>query len=149
MAVLVNNAGYAEYGSIEEVAPERVRLQFETNVFGLARMCQLVLPGMRAAGAGRIVNMSSMGGRIVFPLGGYYHASKYAVEAITDALRFEAAPFGILATLVEPGLIRTGFVSTAGETLSAATPSSSRTTGSARAGQQDGQRLRLGAGYRA
>lgn len=125
VAALVNNAGYGEYGAVEEVPPERIQVQFETNVFGLARLCQLVLPGMRAAGAGRIVNMSSMGGRIVFPLGGYYHATKHAVEAITDALRFEVAPFGIFATLIEPGLIRTGFGSTVGETLAASTASSS------------------------
>jgi short-subunit dehydrogenase len=94
-----------------------VRGQFETNVFGLARLTQLVLPAMRAAGRGRIVNVSSMGGRLVFPVGGYYHASKYAVEAITDALRFEAAPFGIAVTLVEPGLISSGFEEVATRTL--------------------------------
>jgi len=115
--VLVNNAGYGEYGTIEETDLDRVRAQFETNVFGLARMVQLVLPAMRAAGSGRIVNVSSMGGRLVFPAGGYYHASKYAVEAITDALRFEVAPFGVRVSLVEPGLIRTAFGATAGRTL--------------------------------
>jgi short-subunit dehydrogenase len=115
--VLVNNAGYGEYGTVEETDLGRVRGQFETNVFGLARLCQLVLPGMREAGHGRVVNVSSMGGRIVFPAGGYYHASKYAVEAISDALRYEAAPFGIRVTIVEPGLIRTGFGRTASETL--------------------------------
>ena len=92
VGVLVNNAGYGEYGTIEETDLNGVRRQFETNVFGPARMTQLVLPGMRNAGAGRIINVGSMGGRIVFPVGGYYHASKYAVEAITDALRFEVAP---------------------------------------------------------
>jgi NAD(P)-dependent dehydrogenase (short-subunit alcohol dehydrogenase family) len=115
--VLVNNAGYGEYGTIEETSMDRVSAQFKTNVFGLARMIQLVLPGMRAAGRGRIVNVGSMGGRIVFPAGGYYHASKYAVEAITDALRFEVAPFGIAVSLIEPGLIRTGFGATADRTL--------------------------------
>lgn len=117
VGVLVNNAGYGEYGTIEETDLDRVRRQFETNVFGLARMTQLVLPGMRAAGRGRIVNVGSMGGRLVFPAGGYYHASKYAVEALTDALRFEAAPFGIKVSLIEPGLIRTGFGDTAAHTL--------------------------------
>ena len=116
--VLVNNAGYGEYGTVEETDLGRVRAQFETNVFGLARLCQLVLPGMREAGHGRIVNVSSMGGRIVFPVGGYYHASKYAVEAISDALRYEAAPFGIRVSIVEPGVIRTGFGATAAGTLS-------------------------------
>jgi NAD(P)-dependent dehydrogenase (short-subunit alcohol dehydrogenase family) len=120
---LVNNAGYGQYGTIEETDLGAVRRQFETNVFGLARMTQLVLPGMRTAGRGRIVNVGSMGGRLVFPVGGYYHASKYAVEAFTDALRFEVAPFGIRVSLVEPGLIRTGFGDTAAHTLAgSATP---------------------------
>ncbi|MFC7545730.1 oxidoreductase [Plantactinospora sp. GCM10030261] len=117
--VLVNNAGYGEYGPIEEADIDRVRRQFETNVFGLARLTQLVLPGMRRAGRGRIVNISSMGGRLVFPGGGYYHASKYAVEAISDALRQEVRPFGIEVSIVEPGLIRTGFGAVAGESLGA------------------------------
>ncbi|MER7460689.1 oxidoreductase [Micromonospora sp. NPDC126480] len=115
--VLVNNAGYGEYGPIEETPMDRVRAQFETNVFGLSRLTQLVLPGMRRAGRGRIVNVSSMGGRIVFPGGGYYHASKYAVEAISDALRQEVRPFGIDVAIVEPGLIRTGFGAVAAESL--------------------------------
>lgn len=119
VGVLVNNAGYGEYGTIEETGMDAVRRQFETNVFGFSRMIQLVLPGMRAAGSGRIVNIGSMGGRVTFPVGGYYHASKYAVEAITDALRFEAAPFGIRATVIEPGLIRTGFGATAARTMAA------------------------------
>ena len=93
--MLVNNAGYSQSGAVETVPMDAVRRQFETNVFGLARMCQLVLPGMRAQGAGKIVNLSSMGGRFTFPGGGYYHASKYAVEAISDALRFEVQGFGI------------------------------------------------------
>jgi NAD(P)-dependent dehydrogenase (short-subunit alcohol dehydrogenase family) len=117
VGALVNNAGYGEYGTIEETDLGRVRREFETNVFGLARMTQLVLPAMRTAGRGRIVNVGSMGGRLVFPAGGYYHASKYAVEAITDALRFEVEPFGIKAVLVEPGIIRTGFGETAASTL--------------------------------
>ena len=83
---------------------------FETNVFGLARMCQLVLPGMRRAGRGRIVNIGSMGGRFTFPLGGYYHATKYAVEALTDALRMEVKAFGVDVALVEPGVTRSSFV---------------------------------------
>jgi NAD(P)-dependent dehydrogenase (short-subunit alcohol dehydrogenase family) len=117
VGVLVNNAGFGEYGTIEEADLDRVRRQFETNVFGLARLVQLVLPGMRKAGRGRVINVSSMGGRVVFPAGGYYHASKYAVEALSDALRFEVAPFGIQVSLVEPGLIRTGFRDTAQETF--------------------------------
>ena len=109
VGTLVNNAGYGVYGPVEEVAMDDVRREFETNVFGLGRLTQLVLPGMRAAGRGRIVNMSSMGGRLVYPTGGWYHASKYAVEALSDALRVEVAPFGISVVLVEPGLIRTEF----------------------------------------
>ncbi|MGW1617183.1 oxidoreductase [Streptomyces sp. NPDC002285] len=117
VGVLVNNAGYGAYGTVEEADLDAVRRQFETNVFGLARMTQLVLPGMRASGHGRIVNVGSMGGRLVFPVGGYYHASKYAVEALTDALRFEAALFGVKVSLIEPGLIRTRFGDTAAHTL--------------------------------
>ena len=92
---------------------EKVRRQFETNVFGLARMCQLVLPGMRRQGYGRIVNVSSMGGRLTFPGAGYYHASKHAVEALSDALRFEVEGFGVRVSVIEPGLIKTGFADTA------------------------------------
>jgi NAD(P)-dependent dehydrogenase (short-subunit alcohol dehydrogenase family) len=106
---LVNNAGWSQNGAVETVPIERVRRQFETNVFGLVRMTQLVLPGMRRAGEGRIVNVSSMGGKIVFPGGGYYHATKHAVEAISDALRFEVAAFGIQVVVIEPGLIKTQF----------------------------------------
>ena len=109
VGVLVNNAGYSQSGAVETVSMDAVRRQFETNVYGLARMCQLVLPAMRAQGAGKIVNLSSMGGRFTFPGGGYYHASKYAVEAISDALRFEVQEFGIRVIVVEPGLIRTQF----------------------------------------
>jgi NAD(P)-dependent dehydrogenase (short-subunit alcohol dehydrogenase family) len=109
VGVLVNNAGYSQSGAVETVPMDAVRRQFETNVFGLARMCQLVLPGMRAQGAGKIVNLSSMGGRFTFPGGGYYHASKYSVEAISDALRFEVQGFGIRVVVIEPGLIRTQF----------------------------------------
>jgi NAD(P)-dependent dehydrogenase (short-subunit alcohol dehydrogenase family) len=113
VGVLVNNAGYSQSGAVEEVPMEKVRRQFETNVFGLVRMCQLVLPGMRRQGWGRIVNISSMGGRLTFPGGAYYHATKYAVEAISDALRFEVAGFGVEVTVVEPGLIRTHFADAA------------------------------------
>ena len=112
VGTLVNNAGYGEYGAVEEVAMDKVRAMFETNVFGLARMCQLVLPGMRAAGRGRIVNLSSMGGRMTFPLGGYYHATKYAVEALSDALRVEVKPFGVQVVVIEPGVTRSGFEET-------------------------------------
>ncbi len=110
---LVNNAGYSQSGAIETVAMDDLRRQFETNVFGLMRMCQLVLPGMRERGRGRIVNISSMGANFTFPGGGVYHATKYAVEAISDALRFEVKGFGVDVVIVQPGLIRTEFSSTA------------------------------------
>jgi NAD(P)-dependent dehydrogenase (short-subunit alcohol dehydrogenase family) len=110
---LVNNAGYSQSGALETLPLERLRTQFETNVFGLVRMCQLVLPGMRRAGRGRIVNISSMGGRLTFPGGGAYHATKHAVEALSDALRFEVAGFGVGVVVIEPGLIRTRFGETA------------------------------------
>ena len=113
VGVLVNNAGYSQSGAVEAVPMEKVRRQFETNVFGLARMCQLVLPGMRRQGYGRIVNVSSMGGKLTFPGAGYYHASKHAVEALSDALRFEVAGFGVKVSVIEPGLIKTGFAEAA------------------------------------
>jgi NAD(P)-dependent dehydrogenase (short-subunit alcohol dehydrogenase family) len=113
VGVLVNNAGYSQSGAIETVAIDDVRRQFETNVFGLIRMSQLVLPGMRAQGWGRIVNISSMGANFTFPGGGVYHATKYAVEAISDALRFEVKGFGVAVTVIQPGLIRTNFGETA------------------------------------
>jgi len=109
IGALVNNAGYSQSGAVETIPMESVRRQFETNVFGLMRMCQLVLPGMRRAGSGRIVNISSMGGKLVFPGGGVYHATKHAVEALSDALRFEVASFGIDVVIIEPGLITTNF----------------------------------------
>jgi NAD(P)-dependent dehydrogenase (short-subunit alcohol dehydrogenase family) len=113
VGVLINNAGYSQSGAVESVPLDQVRRQFETNVFGLIRMCQLVLPGMRAQRWGRIVNLSSMGGRLTFPGGGLYHASKYSVEAISDALRFEVRGFGVEVIVIEPGLIVTSFGQTA------------------------------------
>jgi NAD(P)-dependent dehydrogenase (short-subunit alcohol dehydrogenase family) len=103
---------------------EQWRRQLETNVYGLVRMCQLVLPGMREQGWGRIVNLSSMGGRMTFPGGGAYHASKYAVEALSDALRFEVDGFGVKVVLIEPGLIKTRFGDTAVNSIHEATPDS-------------------------
>ncbi len=117
VGVLVNNAGYSQSGAVEAVPLERVRAQFETNLFGAIRLAQLVLPGMRAQRWGRIVNVSSMGGRLVFPGGGIYHASKYALEAVSDALRFEVQAFGIGVVVVEPGLIRTRFCDAAVDTM--------------------------------
>jgi NAD(P)-dependent dehydrogenase (short-subunit alcohol dehydrogenase family) len=116
---LVNNAGYSQSGAVESVPLAKTRAQFETNVFGPLRLTQLVLPGMRRRGAGRIVNISSMGGRLVFPGGGVYHASKYAIEALSDALRYELRPFGIRVVLVQPGLIRTRFAATVAARIAA------------------------------
>jgi NAD(P)-dependent dehydrogenase (short-subunit alcohol dehydrogenase family) len=113
IGALVNNAGYSQSGAIETIPMESVRRQFETNVFGLMRMCQLALPGMREAGSGRIVNLSSMGGKLTFPGGGVYHATKHAVEALSDALRFEVQGFGVDVVIIEPGLIITEFGETA------------------------------------
>jgi NAD(P)-dependent dehydrogenase (short-subunit alcohol dehydrogenase family) len=109
IGVLVNNAGYSQSGAVESVNLDDVRRQFETNVFGLIRMCQLALPGMRRQGWGRIVNISSIGGKVTFPGGGIYHGTKHAVEAISDALRFEVRGFGVDVVVIEPGLIRTQF----------------------------------------
>ena len=117
VGVLVNNAGYSQDGAVESVSMEAVQRQFQTNVFGLIRMCQLVLPGMRAQRYGRIVNISSMGANFTFPGAGLYHATKYAVEAISDALRFEVKDFGVGVTVIQPGLIRTNFGEAAANSL--------------------------------
>jgi NAD(P)-dependent dehydrogenase (short-subunit alcohol dehydrogenase family) len=113
VGVLINNAGYSQSGPVEQVGLDAVRRQFETNVFGVVALTQLALPAMRAQHWGKVVNVSSMGGRLTFPGGGYYHASKYALEAISDALRFEVRGFGIDTILIEPGLIVTEFASAA------------------------------------
>jgi len=123
VSVLVNNAGYGLQGPVEEVPMDEVRRQFETNVFGLVRLTQLVLPGMRAQRSGQIVNVSSMGGRMTLPGGGFYHGTKYAVEAISDALRFEVRPFGVSVTLIEPGAVTTAFGDTAVSTIATSVPS--------------------------
>ena len=109
IAALVNNAGYSQSGAVESIPVERVRRQFETNVFGLLELTQRVLPGMRARGFGRVIHIGSMGGKLTFPGGGVYHASKYALEALSDAMRYELQPFGVEVVLIEPGAIRTGF----------------------------------------
>ena len=113
VGVLVNNAGYSQSGALESVPLDEARRQFETNVFGLVRLTQLVLPGMRRQGWGRVVNVSSMGGELTLPGGGWYHASKHAIEALSDALRFEVQSFGIDVVVIQPGLIRTGFAEAA------------------------------------
>lgn len=105
--VLVNNAGYGYFGAVENVTMAEARRQVEVNVFGLARMCQLVMPAMRRQGSGRIVNISSVAGKATFYMGAWYNVTKYSVEALSDALRMEAKPFGIDVVLIEPGPIRT------------------------------------------
>jgi NAD(P)-dependent dehydrogenase (short-subunit alcohol dehydrogenase family) len=105
--VLVNNAGYGSYGAVEDVPLDEARRQFDVNVFGLARLTQLVTPHMRAQGSGRIINISSIGGKFYEPLGAWYHAAKFAVEGFSDSLRIELAPFGIDVVIIEPGPIRT------------------------------------------
>ncbi len=100
--VLVNNAGYGSYGSLEEVELAEGRRQFDVNVFGLARMTQLVIPAMRQARRGRIINVSSIGGKMYEPLGAWYHATKFAVEGLSDSLRIELKPHGIGVSIIEP-----------------------------------------------
>jgi short-subunit dehydrogenase len=120
VGVLINNAGYGLYGPVEQVPMTEIRRQFETNFFGLVRLTQLVLPGMRRRGRGRILNVSSMGGRITLPGGAFYHASKYAVEAFSDALRMEVAQFGIDVVLIEPGPVKTPWNDVAAASLATA-----------------------------
>ena len=107
--VLINNAGYGFFGAVENVPMDDARNQLEVNIFGLARLCQLVLPTMRKQHSGRIVNIASVAGKSVIYYGGWYHVSKYAVEALSDALRIEVQPFGIDVVIVEPGAIKTNW----------------------------------------
>ncbi|MEJ0016437.1 MAG: oxidoreductase [Acetobacteraceae bacterium] len=115
--VLVNNAGYGSYGALEDVPIEEARRQFEVNLFGAARLCQLALPMMRAQRSGRIVNVSSIGGKSGEPFGSWYHATKYALEGLSDSLRMEVIPFGIDVIVVEPGAIATEWGGIAQESL--------------------------------
>lgn len=108
--VLVNNAGYGAFGPLEAFPMENVRRQFDTNVIGLIEVSKAVIPHMRQNKSGTILNISSVGGRIVFPLGALYHGTKFAVEGITDALQYELEPCGIKVKLIEPGAIATDFV---------------------------------------
>ena len=116
--VLINNAGFGLYGPVEDVPLDDARYQFEVNLFGLAHLTQLVLPHMRAQGSGRIVNVSSVGGRVYSPLGAWYHATKHALEGWSDCLRIETAPFNIQVVLIQPGAIKTAFGDVAGAQLS-------------------------------
>ena len=113
VGVLVNNAGINELGPVETLPLDRVQAMFETNLFGLMRMCQLVLPGMRRRGHGRIVNVGSMNGRLTFPGMGSYCATKHAIEATSDALRHEVRPFGVDVSLIQPGMVKTDLGRTA------------------------------------
>lgn len=107
--VLINNAGFGMYGAMEDTSIDDARYQFEVNLFGLARLTQLVLPSMRRKKAGRIINISSMGGKMYTPLGSWYHASKHALEGWSDCLRLELSPFNIDVVIIEPGVIKTEF----------------------------------------
>lgn len=118
--LLVNNAGYGAFGAVETVPMAEARAQFEVNVFGLARMTQLVLPQMREQGRGRIINVSSIAGYVAEPYGAWYHASKHAVEGLSDCLRLELKPFGIDVVLVEPGPVRTEWNAIAAQSLAEA-----------------------------
>jgi NAD(P)-dependent dehydrogenase (short-subunit alcohol dehydrogenase family) len=117
--VLVNNAGYGSYGAVEDVPLDEARRQFEVNIFGLARLVQLVTPHMRKQHSGRIINISSIGGKIYEPLGAWYHATKFAVEGLSDSLRIELRPFGIDVVIIEPGPIRTEWNTIARDNLRA------------------------------
>jgi NAD(P)-dependent dehydrogenase (short-subunit alcohol dehydrogenase family) len=151
VGVLVNNAGYSQSGAVETLSMDQLRAQFETNVFGLVRMCQLALPGMRRQGWGRIVNVSSMGGRLTFPGGGAYHGTKHAVEALSDALRFEVRGFGVDVVVIEPGLIKTSFGETAAGSIGGPATDDpyarfNAEVASATAGVYEGPMARLGGG---
>ncbi|MEU6346405.1 oxidoreductase [Streptomyces sp. NPDC046977] len=115
--VLVNNAGYGSYGALEDVPLDEARHQFEVNVFGALRLTQLALPHMRAQHSGTVVNITSIGGKIHSPLGGWYHGTKFALEALSDCLRLETKPFGIDVVVIEPGGIATEWGSIAADTL--------------------------------
>jgi short-subunit dehydrogenase len=120
VGILINNAGYGEFGSIEETPIDLARREFEVNVFGLARLTQRVIPQMREARAGRIVNVSSLAGEFSSPLGGWYHASKFALEALSDSLRAALHPFGIHVSVVQPGPVRTAWHDEAMQSLESA-----------------------------
>ncbi|MCB9684430.1 MAG: SDR family NAD(P)-dependent oxidoreductase [Alphaproteobacteria bacterium] len=114
---LVNNAGYGSYGALEEVPLDEARRQFEVNVFGVIRLSQLVLPTMRQQRSGTIVNITSMGGRIWMPIGGWYHATKHALEVLSDTMRVEVAPFGVKVVVVQPGAIQSEWSGVAADNL--------------------------------
>ncbi len=115
--ILINNAGFGSSGAVEDVSMEDARYQLEVNVFGAMRLTQLVLPTMRQNNYGKIVNISSIGGKIAFPMAGWYHASKFAIEALSDSLRLEVKSFGIDIIVIEPGGIKSEWADVANQTL--------------------------------
>ncbi len=143
--VLVNNAGIGPLAAIEDSAEELWQRVSATNVFAAAALARLVLPAMRARGEGRIVNVGSMGGEFVTPMGGVYHASKYAVEALSDALRAEARPFGVDVVLVQPGPVRTAMAESAGDVI--VSPGSPYATAAAHVSDSARRALRSGRGF--
>ncbi|MBF9068864.1 oxidoreductase [Streptacidiphilus fuscans] len=144
--VLVNNAGYGSYGAVEDVPLAEARAQFEVNLFGAADLIRRVLPQMRARRSGRIVNISSMGGRLHSPLGGWYHATKFAVEGLSDCLRLELEPFGIQVVVIEPGAIKTEWGGIAADNL-LATSGSGPYAGQAKAMAKTLRGERIGSGF--
>ncbi|MEQ2527875.1 oxidoreductase [Bacillaceae bacterium CLA-AA-H227] len=119
--ILINSAGYGSFGALEDVSPEEAKRQFDVNVFGAANLTQLFLPTMRAQRSGKIVNISSIGGQIYTPLGGWYYASKHALEAMSDTLRLEMKPFGVDVIIIEPGGTATEWQKVTNEHMLAAT----------------------------
>ena len=130
--ILINNAGYGSYGALEDVSMDEARKQFDVNLFGLARITQLVMPYMRENNYGKIINISSIGGKINVPYGTWYHATKYALEGFSDCLRLEASQFGIDVILIEPGLIKTDWGLIAADMLSKASENSAYKEGAIR-----------------
>ena len=110
---LINNAGYGQFGAFEDIDDATARAQFDTNVFGLSNITRLVIPAMRENHSGRIVNLSSIAGKVSMPVGGWYAASKFAIEALSDAMRWELKDFGIKVVIIEPGPIKSEFGKTA------------------------------------
>lgn len=125
--VLINNAGYGQMGPLELMTPEECRRQFEVNVMGPLALTQAIIPGMRDRGGGRIINISSIGGRTAFPFGGLYSGSKFALEAISDALRMELEPFNIHVSVVEPGAVHNEFLDVVKHEIEAAVPNPQNT----------------------
>ncbi|HEY4017407.1 MAG TPA: oxidoreductase [Pseudonocardiaceae bacterium] len=137
--VLVNNAGYGSYGAIEDVPLAEARAQFEVNVFGAAQLIRLVAPHMREQGSGRIINISSMGGKVYTPFGGWYHGTKFALEALSDSLRGELRPFGVQVVVIEPGGIRTEWGGIAADNLRKTSSAGAYAERAAKMGKQLGR----------